>query len=206
MKRTITTLFFIIAIFSYCIGQTKMKDCFLSMPDTLCPYLTVLERTEMVTKYEKTDTTGVVNKFQGNSKIEFLDEDYVKVNLTTVSDLQIKLFVNNSGDENICFVRTLRLPQVQSQVMIFDVNWNLKMTSERIVPSYSELLTRPDEMSEDDFELAVNNLFPYLYSAELSASSDILTLRPVIAFDIYADDNVREIMSKKDIRLQDMVQ
>ena len=60
--------------------------------------------------------------------------------------------------------------------------------------------------SEDDFETARKNLFPYLYCAELASDSDVLTVMPVVAFDIYADDNVRKIMSKKDIRLQDMVQ
>lgn len=146
-----TILIVLISIIS--IGQTSaqtMRDVWLSMPDSVIPYLDASNRSAMLDVLEQNDGSGVAGKLQETSCIDLLTSDYMSVLLSNASTMQIRL-LPTATDTLMCVVRTFFAPQAESEIAFYTTKW------ERLAQSFVEqvepdrFFRRPEMMSESRF-------------------------------------------------------
>ena len=76
---------------SLCISAQSLREIWIEMPDSIIPYLTKSQRTELV-DYIKMNVTPVVkNTFGDSTFIKRMTKDYLKVLLNKNTQLEIKI-------------------------------------------------------------------------------------------------------------------
>lgn len=146
-----TILIVLISIIS--IGQTSaqtMRDVWLSMPDSIVPYLDASNRSAMLDALEQDDGTGVSGKLQESSCIDTLTSEYMSVLLNSASTMQMRLLPTNA-DTVVCVVRTFFTPQAESEIAFYSTKWERLSQSfvEQVEPD--RFFRRPETMSEIRF-------------------------------------------------------
>ena len=175
MRTILLTLFFVISL-----SQTSaqvMRDVWLSMPDSLLPYLDGQIRSDMLESFEKRNGEGAVGKLQESSSIEMMTPQYISVSLNDASTLQMRL-LPTATDTLICVVRTYSAPQAESEILFYNTQWEKQDRSlvRTITPVH--FFVRPETMSESRFaELVSIYKECLLVSATLDVEEPILILR-----------------------------
>jgi hypothetical protein len=138
MKKELLVLFMIFSIVS--LPAQEIKKLFITMPDTLVPLLTPVNRADFVDFLESNMRAQVKNKFENLSEMTDLTSDYIRLQMTSRSTLQMKLFVINDTTKVICIVSTACAPECDSYIRFFATDWK-----ELPVQDYLTLLPKPDD-------------------------------------------------------------
>ena len=178
-----------VIIFSISLSQASaqtMRDVWLSMPDTLVPYLDEQNRVDMLDALEVKDGTDVVGKLQETSHIDVLTSQFISVSLNESSTLQMRLLPSDA-DTLVCVVRTYFAPQAESEITFYNTKWENAVGSYIDTINQDVFFQRPESMSESRFSALV---FIYkeclLVRATLDAAEPRLLLRcssPTITAD-----------------------
>lgn len=148
----------------------SMRSLWLSMPDSLIPYLNREMRAQMVNAEGDTITSpsGLANK----SLIVTLAADYLKAGLTEASTIEMKRFATMKGDSVVAVVNTFYAPESESRLDIYDTSWKLMKSNIRLDAG----IVHPDSMMVEDFKVIKNKLEPRLCTYRLSPKDDTLTV------------------------------
>ena len=117
------------------------KACFTSMPDSLSPLLTAVNRADFIDFLESKMKAEVTNRLGGKSEMTELTSDYIRVQVTPQSSWQMKLLAVNDTTRLICTVATVCAPACDSHIDFYTSGW-------KKLPSSSYLPTLP---AMDDF-------------------------------------------------------
>ena len=166
-----------------CQGQT-LRGMWASMPDSLLPTIDKAKRTELIDLYDIRlkavgDTTlkvAVPNLLHGESRLDTLTNDFLRLKLNDCSVLEMKLLPGKEvSDSLLCVSHTLFGELPESKVSIYSTDW--QQLSDTIYTS-PQLLQRPDTMSVSAFSEALEKVSVVLWEARLSADTDDLLLSP----------------------------
>lgn len=157
-----------VLLIAFTVQAQSMRSLWLSMPDSLIPYLNQEMRTQMVNSEGDAITAsgGLANK----SLIVTLSEDYLKAVLTEASMIEMKRFATVKGDSVVAVVNTFYGPEPESRLDIYDTSWNLLKSRIRLEAD----IVRPDSMMEDDFNAIKNKMEPIICVYQLSPKDDTL--------------------------------
>lgn len=157
-----------VLIVAFTAQAQSMRSLWLSMPDSLLPYLNQEMRTQMVNSERDTITAsgGLANK----SLIVSLAEDYLKAVLTEASMIEMKRFATVKGDSVVAVVNTFYGPEPESRLDIYDTSWKLLKSRIRLEAD----IVRPDSMLKDDFNTIKNKMEPIICVYWLSPKDDTL--------------------------------
>ena len=103
-------------------GQTSVAEAWLSMPDSLCPFLSHQHRLQML-QYAKAGLSDTLeNKFEGRSYIDSLDlsGNYLSVQLTP--NLHFSL---HTADSIITIEQVVCAPICNATTCIYSADWRL---------------------------------------------------------------------------------
>ncbi|MGL5979327.1 MAG: DUF3256 family protein [Phocaeicola sp.] len=149
MKYTFFTLLFIA---SFCSLQAQdMKQLFINLPDSVAPLLTKINREDCVDFLDSQMKAEVKNRFGSPSELKQLTADYLLMQTTEYSTLQLKLFPLNDSVNIIGAIYTACAPVCDSQLRFYSTDWHLLKTAD-----YISLPT------DDDFLLPNNGRDDYL--------------------------------------------
>lgn len=102
----------------------KIKDVFVSMPDSLMPMLGKNERKDLIDIAESGMTTALDNDWNGRSRILALKDDYMSLLEDVADSITVEMaLLPRTKDTLICLIRTIPLPHKDSELQIFDNNW-----------------------------------------------------------------------------------
>ncbi len=99
------------------------KECFLQMPDSLLPYLTKVNKEDMPDFIESKMAAKVRNRFQGTTEMKELTTDYLRIETTSASSLQLKLLPLSDGTRLIAMLTTVQGSAADSRVRFFTTDW-----------------------------------------------------------------------------------
>ncbi|PTL25053.1 hypothetical protein C3V39_10030 [Prevotella sp. oral taxon 820] len=126
--RLIKQLFIFILLF-IAINNTlyakSMKDLWLTMPDSIIPYLNANDRLQFIDYNDLHVQATVTNKLQGECKMDTLTSNYVHVSLTPCSSIEMRLLPYANNDSILCVVKTYGDENKESQIYFYDQNWTL---------------------------------------------------------------------------------
>ena len=168
-----------------------MRDVWLSMPDTIVPYLDASNRSAMLDALEQEDGTGVAGKLQESSCIDMLTSEYISVLLSSASTMQMRLLPTDA-DTVVCVVRTFLAPQAESEIAFYSTKWE-KLSQSFLEPIEPDRFFRcPETMSESRFAELVS-----IWKDCLMVRATLDAVEPVLIFQcsspIATRDEQREI-------------
>jgi Protein of unknown function (DUF3256). len=159
-------------------GRTKsqtVREWWLSMPDTLISYMNKSKRVETLDYVDMGIKNSVTNLLNGDTRIDTLTNDYMKVSLSEVCCLEMKILPSDT-DSVVCVVKTFKGEEPESVATIFDRNWN-KLRDVLWDINAESYIQRPDTMSEMQYNELKTQFEPVMISASLSMNGNFLLLK-----------------------------
>lgn len=160
-------------------AQITMHDVWLEIPDSLTPVLNKNLRHEQLDFIDMKMPMSVKNLLQGESLLDTLTNDYLHVNLTASSELELKLLPLNDSTSVICMVKTFNAPAADSQICFFSTDWHPIVNTfglEMKEWNVERFVVKPDTMSQEKYDNIIHSINFKLLQAKLSSSDNTLSL------------------------------
>lgn len=144
--------------------QVKMRDVFAQTPDSIIPLMTKNNKLDCIDFIENNMRARVKNKFDSYSELTALTTDYLRLQVSEKSSIEMKIF----NDSLLCLVRTYYGPAADSEVYIYNVRWQ----------PVSYTITRPkaDDFFQPDADAEVCGMLRQLPLIKATLSPDDTTL------------------------------
>jgi len=144
--------------------QMKMRDVFAQAPDSIFPLMTKNNRLDCIDFIENSMRARVKNKFDTYSELTALTNDYLRLQLSEKSTMEMKIF----NDSLLCLVHTYQGPAADSEVRFYNVKWQ----------PVEYVLERPkaDDFFQADANSEICGLLRQLPLIKASLSPDDTTL------------------------------
>ena len=153
----------------------NIKDVFINMPDSMCLLLTKNNRADFADFLESNMRAQVKNKFENMSEMKTLTKDYLLLETTSASTLQMKLLPVNGSVNVICAVETYNGPASDSHISFYSTDWkDLPMSDFITLPSVDVFLQVSDTIDIEKRNLALKKADMSLIKADLSPDSQTL--------------------------------
>ena len=166
MKKTLIIICFLTCWL--CVSAQSLRQVWIEMPDSVLPYLSKSQRTELVDYVDMKADPAVLNAFGDSVRIERMSNNYLLVKASKVTRLEIKLLDNN----NLALVQTWKAPVAESKLSLFNLQWQPK----EAVVVYNENIVKPDSMSEEEFADLKSLMYPRMREYRLSAENNSLSV------------------------------
>lgn len=151
-----------------CVSAQSLREVWVEMPDSILPYLSKSQRTELADYVEMKAEPAVLSTFGDSVRIECMTNNYLLVKANELTRLEIKLLDNNT----IALVQTWMAPAAESKLSFFNLQWQPK----EVVVDYKANIVKPESMSDEDFEELKTLMYPRLKEYRLSADNNSLSV------------------------------
>jgi len=153
-----------------------MAALFTNMPDQYIPQLENAWRKDLLDLYTSGKEAQLKNTMDGVSSIRKLTPDYLLVQLTERSTLEIKMLPLVNNTHIVCMVTTIDGPVSDSRVEFFTTDWQLLNATDLFTPTTSEWFWKEDiDKNNNDYQYAVSRLDMELIKYQLSPDNQTLT-------------------------------
>ena len=105
----------------------NMKSVFIAMPDSIAPLLTQVNKEDCVDFLDSNMKAEVTTRFGGTAEMKVLTEDYVFLQTTPSSTLEMKLLPVNDSTKVVCMVKTVCASACDSEIHFYTSDWKGKM-------------------------------------------------------------------------------
>lgn len=154
----------------------EAKKVFISMPDSLSPLLTAVNRADFIDFLESKMKAQVDNRFGRKSEMTDLSKDYIRIQVSPQTTWQMKLLAMNDSTKVICTVATACAPACDSHFLFYTTDWKELSTSEFIaLPTLESFFETPDSADAYDYAAARLQADMLLMKADLSQADDSVT-------------------------------
>ena len=150
------------------ISAQSLREVWIEMPDSILPYLSKSQRTELADYVEMKAEPAVLSTFGDSVRIERMTNNYLLLRANEATRLEIKLLDNNT----LALVQTWMAPAAESKLSLFNLQWQPK----EAVVDYKANIVKPDSMSDEDFSDLKTLMFPRLKEYRLSADNNSLSV------------------------------
>ncbi len=174
MKRILFSI--LLSVFALGVGAQEMEALFVSMPDSNIPQLENAWRKDLVDLYKSGKEAKLKNTMNGFSTLKKLTSDYLLLEVTERSRIEIKLLPLVNNTNVVCFVRTVSGPVADSRVDFFTTEWVPLDASDLFTPVSADWFIKEDaDRGSTDFLSATSRLDMDLIEYRLSPDSLTLT-------------------------------
>nr|WP_311460989.1 DUF3256 family protein [uncultured Prevotella sp.] len=150
------------------VSAQSLREVWIEMPDSILPYLSKSQRTELADYVEMKAEPAVLSTFGDSVRIERMTNNYLLLKANEATRLEIKLLDNNT----LALVQTWMAPAAESKLSLFNLQWQPK----EAVVDYKVNIVKPDPMSDEDFADLKTLMSPRLKEYRLSADNNSLSV------------------------------
>lgn len=150
------------------VSAQSLREVWIEMPDSILPYLSKSQRTELADYVEMKAEPAVLSTFGDSVRIERMTNNYLLLRANEATRLEIKLLDNNT----LALVQTWMAPAAESKLSLFNLQWQPK----EAVVDYKVNIVKPDSMSDEDFADLKTLMSPRLKEYRLSADNNSLSV------------------------------
>lgn len=108
------------------VAAQDMKKVFIAMPDSLTPLLTKVNKEDCIDFLASNMKAEIKNRFDKSSEMKVLTEDYLQMQMTENSTLEMKLFPVNDSVKIVCMVKTVCSSACDSEIRFYDISWKIE--------------------------------------------------------------------------------
>ncbi len=151
------------------LNAQNMRQIWLEMPDSIVPYLNRSLRTELADYVTMGMKSEVMNALRDTTRIEKLTDDYIWVQLSNATKLEIK----SLDASTIAMVQTWCGPLAESKLSLFSNNWEVKPLNIDVSPMF----VKPDTMSQQRYSELLDMANVTMNEMQLSVKDNSLTIK-----------------------------
>lgn len=151
------------------LNAQNMRQIWLEMPDSIVPYLNRSLRTELADYVTMGMKSEVRNALRDTTRIEKLTDDYILVQLSNATKLEIK----SLDASTIAMVQTWCGPLAESKLSLFSNNWEVKPLNVDVSPMF----VKPDTMSQQRYSELLDMANVIMNEMQLSVKGNSLTIK-----------------------------
>lgn len=151
------------------LNAQNMRQIWLEMPDSIVPYLNRSLRTELADYVTMGMKSEVMNALRDTTRIEKLTNDYILVQLSNATKLEIK----SLDASTIAMVQTWCGPLAESKLSLFSNNWEVKPLNIDVSPMF----VKPDTMSQQRYSELLDMANVTMNEMQLSVKDNSLTIK-----------------------------
>ena len=154
----------------------NMKSVFVSMPDSIAPLFTKVNKEDCIDFLDSGMKAVVTNRFGKKSEMKVLSDDFVLIQSTGSSTMEMKLLPINDSTKVVCMVKTVCASACDSEIHFYTSDWKkeLAVADFLVMPDVSVFFLPPDSAS-DDSDLIRKKADMHLVKASLSKDDASLT-------------------------------
>ncbi len=156
----VALLTFLVMIYLLVFSAQSLREVWIEMPDSILPYLSKSQRTELADYVEMKAEPAVLSTFGDSVRIERMTNNYLLLKANEATRLEIKLL----DDNTLALVQTWMAPAAESKLSLFNLQWQPK----EVVVDYKANIVKPESMSDEDFADLKTLMFPRLKEYRLS--------------------------------------
>ncbi|WP_293712802.1 DUF3256 family protein [uncultured Parabacteroides sp.] len=189
MKRLIFSI--LICALALGVKAQEMDALFISMPDQNIPQLENAWRKDLVDLYKSGKDATLKNTMNGSSSLKKLTSDYLLLQATERSSIEMKLLPLVNNTNVICMIRTVNGPVADSQIEFFTTEWQPLAVSDLFTPVDADWFIKDDtDKNSNAFQDAASRLDMDLIQYTLSP--DNLTLTATYTTPLYLSKEDRK--------------
>lgn len=153
-----------------------MREAFAAMPDSLQALLSKNNRMDMMDFLDSHMEAKVTNRLDGQSSMDTLTADYLKISLASNTVLEMKL-ISREDEKVIAVLHTSAGPVKDSVLKFYTTDW--KETEGKVtLPAFSAYEAKPrSELTEEQVQLLESLADMELTEMQLSATDNTLTCK-----------------------------
>lgn len=189
MKRLILSI--LLSVFVFGVKAQDMAALFVAMPDQNIPQLENAWRKDIIDLYNSGKEAKLKNTMNGSSVLQKLTADYLLLQSTERTTVEMKLLPLVNNTHVICVVTTVSGPVPDSQIEFFTTEWQPLAVSDLLTPAPASWFIREDaDRNSNAFIDATSRLDMDLIKYELSP--DDLTLTETYTTPLYLSKEDQE--------------
>lgn len=171
MKKILSLL--VLATLTQCmVAQNAMRKFMVTMPDSIMPLLTKVNREDCMDYLDSKMKAEVTNRIGSKSEMTKMTNDYAQFKLSNNSERTFKLLATTDNDTIICMITTCCGPACDSKLDFFDSNWEKSKKKYIELPTLKDFISKPDSINESTFENMLNKADILLMKADFADNSD----------------------------------
>ena len=153
-----------------------MKSVFISMPDSIAPLLTKVNKEDCVDFLVYDMKAEVKNRFGGVTELKVLTDDYLFLQTTANSSMEMKLLPVNDSTKVVCMIKTVCSSACDSEVHFYSSDWKQElMTTDYLSKPEGDLFFLPVDSSDEEYALIRKEANVHLMKASLFKEDVSLT-------------------------------
>lgn len=181
MKKTLFIIGMLMCAVS--LHAQDMKTLFVAMPDSVVPLLTKVNREDFIDFLASNMKAEVKNRFGKPSELKKLNDDYLLLQTTERSAMEMKLLPVNDSVKVICVVNTVCAPVCDSEIRFYNTQWQELAQRDFIqLPSADAFYLPVDTLADKAFPAMREKADMELVKAALAED------KPVITFVYFTPD------------------
>ena len=189
MKRVLIVVW--LAFCAFQMIEQDMAEVFVAMPDEYVPQLEDAWRKDLVDLYRSGENAQLKNNMNGTSRLVKLTKDYLLLESTERTTVEMKLLPLINNTFVICKIVTLKAPVADSRISFFSPDWKPLNTSDLLEPVSAGWFIREDADKESmAFQEVTSRLDMDLFEYKLSP--DDYTLTQTYTTPQYTDKEIQE--------------
>ena len=154
----------------------NMKSVFVMMPDSIAPLFTKVNKEDCIDFLDSGMKAVVTNRFGKKSEMKVLSDDYVLVQSTESSTLEMKLLPLNDSIKVVCMVKTVCASACDSEIHFYTSAWNKELAvADFLVMPDVDMFFLSSDSAFDDYDLIRKKVDMHLMKASLSKDDASLT-------------------------------
>ena len=174
MKKLISILIGIASVVG--VQAQDMKALFVSMPDSIAPLLTKVNREDCIDFLASNMKAEVKNRFGQPTELKKLTDDYLYLQTTSKSSMEMKLLPLNDSVKIVCMVNTVCASACDSEIRFFSTQWQELPKQDYMKLPSVEAFYLPVDSLKEDFLLLREKADMELLKATLSPDSAVLSI------------------------------
>ncbi len=174
MKRLFLSI--LLCVFVWGMKAQEMDAVFVAMPDQYVPQLENAWRKDLIDLYNSGKEAKLKNTMNGFSTPKKLTDDYLLLQVTDRSTVEMKLLPLVNNTYVVCMITTVYGPVPDSQVEFFTTDWKPLDAADLYTPVSAEWFIKDDaDKSRIAFIEATTRLDMDLRKYSLSPDNQMLT-------------------------------
>lgn len=154
----------------------NMKSVFISMPDSIAPLFTKVNKEDCVDFLDSGMKAVVTNRFGSKSEMKDLSDDYVLMQTTGSSTLEMKLLPVNDSIKVVCMVKTVCASACDSEIHFYTSDWSRELSvADFLVLPDAGMFFLPMESILQEYDWVRKKADMHLVKASLSKDDASLT-------------------------------
>ena len=154
----------------------NMKSVFIAMPDSIAPLLSQVNKEDCVDFLDSNMKAEVTNRFGGKAEMKVLTDDYVLMQTTPGSTLEMKLLPVNDSTKVVCMVKTVCASACDSEIRFYASDWSKEFSKDDFLQQPDvETFYLPQDSVTEEYTLIRKKADMHLMKVSLSKDDASLT-------------------------------